>query len=69
MKKEKTSYIGALICQNIDFKITDQISYDIQVSSQHHRGGIGTKLVEALVTVGIAFDMEKIVLTVLKGTC
>jgi len=41
--------------------------YDIQISSQYRRNGIGKSLIEVLATIGMAFGMEKIVLTVLKA--
>lgn len=47
--------------------IIDYDSYDIQISSRYRRNGIGKKLLEILFTIGKAFEMGKIVLTVLKG--
>ncbi|KAF9453751.1 acyl-CoA N-acyltransferase [Macrolepiota fuliginosa MF-IS2] len=41
--------------------------YDIQISPQYRRNGIGKGLIEVLATIGMAFNMEKIVLTVLKA--
>jgi hypothetical protein len=42
-------------------------SYDIQLSAQHHRRGIGKMMMEYLSTICKFFDMDKLVLTVLKG--
>lgn len=41
--------------------------YDIQISSQYHREGMGRKLIDNLCIIGQAFGMVKIVLTVLKA--
>jgi len=45
----------------------NECSYDIQISPQYHRVGIGRKLIDNICTIGQAFGMAKIVITVLKG--
>lgn len=44
-----------------------ECSYDIQISPQYHRVGIGRKLIDNICTIGQAFGMAKLVITVLKG--
>ncbi|KXN89962.1 N-alpha-acetyltransferase 40 [Leucoagaricus sp. SymC.cos] len=41
--------------------------YDIQISSQYHRIGVGRRLIHVLCVIGKVFGMEKVLLTVLKG--
>ena len=43
-------------------------SYELQVAHPFRRHGIGRFLVEKLVAIGKHWRMEKIMLTVLKGT-
>jgi GNAT superfamily N-acetyltransferase len=43
------------------------ISYELQVADAAQGMGIGKKLMNELITLGRAFNMEKILLTVFKG--
>jgi len=43
--------------------------YELQVAPEAQRQGLGRKIVDALVRIGKAYNMEKIVLTVFLGLC
>jgi hypothetical protein len=45
-----------------------EVSYEIQVSKSAQRCGIGNILAQQLVSIGAAFSMQKIMLTVFKGS-
>jgi len=45
-----------------------KFSYDIQISPSSQGMGLGKKLLEELAKLGQAFQMQKILLTVLKST-
>ena len=58
-------YVAYQLCNDVCRR--SGCSYDIQISSQYHREGMGRKLIDNLCIIGQAFGMVKIVLTVLKG--
>ena len=58
-------YVAYQLCDDVCRR--SGCSYDIQITSQYHREGMGRKLIDSLCIIGQAFGMVKIVLTVLKG--
>ena len=53
---------------NLNTDVPFQIySYELQVAATAQGMGIGKKLINELTTLGRAFNMEKILLTVFKG--
>ena len=54
--------------QKLNADVPFQIySYELQVAATAQGMGIGKKLINELTTLGRAFNMEKILLTVFKG--
>ena len=49
------------------FQSDNHGSYDLQVSCSSQRGGLGRSLLRWLENIGIAWGMDKLVLTVLKS--
>lgn len=48
-------------------RLTQNYSYELQVTASRQGMGLGKRLINELVTLGRAFNMEKILLTVFKG--
>jgi hypothetical protein len=45
----------------------NKVSYEIQVSKYVQRSGLGRILTQQLISIGTAFEMQKVMLTVFKG--